>query len=181
MKRTATPPRGNIESKLASNPRRPTMDRDATVACRCRATPGCGKEMRNMSRSYTVLSVMLQLLAAGILLQTLFFKFTGAEESVYIFSTLGVEPWGRIASGVVELVAAALLLYPPTAAVGAVLGLGVMAGAILSHLLFLGIAVRGDGGLLFALAVVVFVASSAVLYLRRTQLPILGGLFEVAS
>jgi hypothetical protein len=134
-----------------------------------------------MSRNHIILSVVLQLVAAGILLQTLFFKFTGAEESVYIFSTLGAEPWGRIGSGVAELAAAALLLYPSSAAAGALLAIGLMAGAILSHLLFLGIAVRGDGGLLFALAVVVLAASAVVLYLRRAQLPVLGTYFQVAS
>ena len=134
-----------------------------------------------MSRSHMTVSVVLQLLAAGILLQTLFFKFTGAEESVFIFSTLGAEPWGRIGSGVVELLAAALLFYPGTAVYGAILAIGLMAGAILSHLLFLGIAVRDDGGLLFGLALVVLVASGGVLYLRRMQLPVLARFFEVAS
>ena len=134
-----------------------------------------------MARTHMILSVVLQLVAAGILLQTLFFKFTGAEESVYIFSTLGAEPWGRIGSGVVELIAAALLLYPATAAIGAFLAIGLMAGALMSHLLFLGIAVRGDGGLLFVLAVVVLAASTVVLYLRRSQLPVFGTYFEVAS
>jgi hypothetical protein len=117
-----------------------------------------------------IATVVLQLIAAGILLQTLFFKFTGAEESVYIFSTLGVEPWGRIVSGVAELVAAVLLLYPPTAAAGAVLAAGVMAGAILSHVTLLGIEVKGDGGLLFVLAVVVFVSSAAIAVIRRAEL-----------
>jgi DoxX-like family len=117
-----------------------------------------------------VLTGVLQVIAAGILLQTLFFKFTGAEESVYIFSTLGVEPWGRIGSGIVELVAATLLLYPPTAAAGSVLAAGVMASAILSHLTVLGIEVNGDGGLLFVLAVAVFVSSAAVAVLRREEL-----------
>jgi uncharacterized membrane protein YphA (DoxX/SURF4 family) len=132
------------------------------------------------SKPQVVLSVILQLIAAGILLQTLFFKFTGAEESVYIFSTLGVEPWGRLASGVVELVAAALLLYPATAAVGAVVAMGVMAGAIISHLTVLGIEVQGDGGLLFTLALVVFASSAVVLFLRRSALPIVGRYFAVA-
>src|SRR5688500_10699247 len=71
-----------------------------------------------LPKSHVIVSTVLQLVAAGILLQTLFFKFTGAAESVYIFTTLGMEPWGRIGSGVAELVAAALLLYPPTAAIG---------------------------------------------------------------
>jgi hypothetical protein len=133
-----------------------------------------------LSKPQLALSVVLQLVAAGILLQTLFFKFTGAEESVYIFSTLGIEPWGRIASGVAELAAAVLLLYPATAAFGAIVAMGVMAGAILSHLTVLGIEVRGDGGLLFALAVVVFVASAVVLVVRRADLPLVGRYFEVA-
>lgn len=123
-----------------------------------------------MSRTQVLVSVVLQVVAAGILLQTLFFKFTGAEESVYIFSTLGVEPWGRLGSGIVELIAAVMLLFPATAALGGLLAMGVMAGALVSHLFILGIAVQGDGGLLFALALIVFVASAAVVVLRRADL-----------
>jgi hypothetical protein len=122
-----------------------------------------------------VASWALQLIVAGILLQTLFFKFTGAAESVYIFSTLGAEPWGRIGSGVIELIAAILLLTPATVTIGAVLALGVMAGAILSHVTVLGIEVHSDGGLLFFLAIVVFTASAAILILRRGEIPVLGG------
>ena len=122
----------------------------------------------------TVASWILQLIVAGILLQTLFFKFTGAAESVYIFSTLGAEPWGRIGTGVVELVASILLLVPATSAIGAALSLAVIAGAIVSHLTVLGIEVQGDGGLLFALALTVFVASTVILVLRRTELPLVG-------
>ena len=137
-------------------------------------------DLMGLSKYQSILSVVAQLVAAGILLQTLFFKFTGAEESVYIFSTLGIEPWGRIGSGVVELAASGLLLYPPTAAVGAMLAAGSMAVAILSHLTVLGISVRDDGGTLFALAVTVFVASAVVLALRRAQLPVVGRYFAVA-
>jgi hypothetical protein len=115
----------------------------------------------------------LQLVVAGILFQTLFFKFTGAEESVYIFSTLGIEPWGRIASGVAELVVVVLILTPPTVALGALLGLGVISGALVSHTR-LGLVVRDDGGLLFGLAVIVFLASAAIVYLRRAELPLIG-------
>jgi putative oxidoreductase len=118
----------------------------------------------------TALSWTLQVLVAGILLQTLFFKFTGAAESVYIFSTLGLEPWGRYASGITELVAAGLLLVPGTAAAGAVLSIAVISGAIVSHLTVLGIEVMGDGGLLFGLAVVVLIASLGVVWLRRREL-----------
>ena len=120
-------------------------------------------------------SWILRIVVAVILLQTLFFKFTGAEESVYIFKTLGMEPWGRIGSGIVELIAAALLLVPRTRTWGALLSLGVITGALISHLTKLGIEVQGDGGLLFALAVVVFVASLALLVLHRGEIPLVGG------
>jgi hypothetical protein len=108
-------------------------------------------------------------IAAVILLQTLYFKFTAAAESVWIFEKLGAEPVGRIGSGVIELIAAALLIMRPTAWMGALLALGTMAGAILSHLTILGIEVMGDGGTLFALAVTVAVASSWVLLRDRER------------
>ena len=134
------------------------------------------------------LSWLMQLMVAGILLQTLFFKFTGADESVYIFSTVGrfvhvpgVEPWGRIGSGVIELVASVLLLVPPTAAVGALVAIGVLGGAILSHLFILGIDVQGDGGLLFGLALAAFAGSSVVLVIRRAGLPIIGQFFQTGQ
>ncbi|MBL7780434.1 MAG: DoxX family protein [Saprospiraceae bacterium] len=115
------------------------------------------------------LSWVLRIIAAIILGQTLFFKFSGAEESKYIFSTLGMEPAGRYGSGVAELIAVVLLLIPSTAAWGALLGLGVISGALVSHLTVLGIDVKGDGGLLFYLAVAVFVCCAGVLWLHRAQ------------
>ncbi len=127
-----------------------------------------------LTRTQNLLAWALQITVALILFQTLFFKFTAAEESVYIFRTLGMEPWGRIGSGVAELVAVLLLLHPRTAALGAILSLGVIFGAILSHLTRLGIVVKNDGGLLFGLAVAVFIGSAAILYIRRTQVPVLG-------
>jgi hypothetical protein len=143
--------------------------------------------VNHFSKPQTVVSWLMQLLVAGILLQTLFFKFTGAEESVYIFSTVGrflhiagVEPWGRIGSGVVELVASVLLLAPSTASVGAIVAMSVMAGAIASHFIILGIEVQGDGGLLFGLALIVFAGSAVVLILRRSQIPVVGRLFQPA-
>jgi putative oxidoreductase len=119
---------------------------------------------------------VLQAVVAVILLQTLFFKFTGAEESRYIFTTLlgEQEALGRIGSGIVELVAAVLILIPRTAALGALLALGTISGAIFSHLTKLGLVVKDDGGLLFALALVVFAASAAILLIRRHQLPLVG-------
>ncbi|MBK6993442.1 MAG: DoxX family protein [Lewinellaceae bacterium] len=121
-----------------------------------------------MIRNY--LPVALRFIAAAILAQTLFFKFTGAEESVWIFQQLGVEPWGRIGSGVAELVCAVLLLIPRTAWLGALGGLGVMSGALVSHLFILGVEVKGDGGLLFTLALVVFVCCAVTLWLRRSEM-----------
>ncbi len=122
-----------------------------------------------MSKQLNIVSWVLQLTAAIILLQTLFFKFTAAPESVYIFSTLGIEPFGRIGSGVVELIASILLLTPRFAWLGAVLGLGTMSGAILSHLAILGIEVQNDGGSLFILALVVFLSCLGILFIRRRQ------------
>jgi uncharacterized membrane protein YphA (DoxX/SURF4 family) len=125
-----------------------------------------------ISKTERTVSWVLQLVVAAILFQTLFFKFTGAPESVYIFRTLGIEPWGRYASGVAELAACVLLLIPRTAAFGALLSLGVITGAIVSHLTRLGIVVQDDGGLLFGLAVVVFLASASIVYIRRGELPV---------
>jgi putative oxidoreductase len=97
------------------------------------------------------------ILAALILLQTLYFKFTGASESVYIFSQLGIEPYGRIGTGVLELIISGLLLFKQSSLIGSILGMGVIAGAILSHIFVLGIEVQHDGGLLFMLALLVLV------------------------
>jgi putative oxidoreductase len=136
--------------------------------------------MSRLTRFQSVASWLLQLLVAGILLQTLFFKFTGAEESVYIFSAVHAEPWGRIGSGVIELIASILLLVPSTVTFGAILTLGTMTGAILTHLTVLGIEVKGDGGLLFGLALTAFTSSVVVLLIRRTQIPVLRRYFEMA-
>jgi putative oxidoreductase len=127
-----------------------------------------------LTRMQSIISWVLQVVAAVILFQTLFFKFTGAEESVYIFTTVGAEPWGRIGSGVVELIAAILLLIPSTVTVGAIISMGVAGGAILSHLTKLGIVVKDDGGLLFALAVTVLLSSAIILLIRRTEIPVVG-------
>ena len=127
-----------------------------------------------MTTPLLVVSWICRIAAAVILLQTLFFKFTAAPESVYIFTKVGAEPWGRIGSGIVELIAAILLLTPRFVWAGAFLALGVMAGAIISHLTVLGIEVQGDKGLLFFLAIAVFVTSSIALFLHRTQIPVIG-------
>ena len=136
--------------------------------------------MLHLTRTQTVVTWLAQLTVAVILLQTLFFKFTGAEESVYIFTTVGAEPWGRIGSGVIELIASILLLIPAAAPIGAALAMASMAGAILTHLTILGIDVKGDGGLLFALALTAFIGSAIVLLVRRAQIPVVGRYFELA-
>ena len=140
--------------------------------------------MNNLSKRQAAVSWVMQLVVAGILLQTLFFKFTGADESVHIFSALGqflgvagVEPWGRIGSGVVELIASVLLLVSATASMGALVAMGLMGGALVSHFVVLGIEAKGDGGLLFALALTAFAGSVIVLVLRRSQLSAVGRFF----
>jgi uncharacterized membrane protein YphA (DoxX/SURF4 family) len=112
---------------------------------------------------------ILRLIAAVIMLQTLFFKFTAAPESIFIFSSLGMEPWGRIGVGILELIAAVLILYPRTTGIGAVLATGLMAGALLSHLTKLGVVVQDDGGLLFIYALLVFVSSIILAIVYRAQ------------
>ena len=113
---------------------------------------------------------ILRIIAAGILLQTLFFKFSGAAESIYIFSALGAEPYGRIGSGIAELIVAVLILIPKTTWIGALGGCGIMMGAILSHLLVLGIVVENDGGFLFLLAVITLLCCLGLLYFNKNKL-----------
>ena len=114
--------------------------------------------------------LLLRIVAAIILIQTLYFKFSGAEESKYIFSTLGVEPFGRWFAGVSELIAATLILVPATQVFGALMGLGIMMGAILSHIFILGIVVKDDGGVLFSLAWIVLICCGLITFLQRNQL-----------
>lgn len=120
-------------------------------------------------KTVKVVSLLLRLVAAFIMVQSLYFKFSAQPESIYIFSAVGMEPWGRIGTGVAELIASAMLLIPATIAIGALLSAGVMLGAVFSHLFVLGIEVQGDGGLLFMYALLVLVASLIVLYLHRDQ------------
>jgi|SRR5208282_3117236 len=144
-----------------------------------------------VSRPVLIFSWACQIVAAIILLQTLFFKFTAAPESIYIFTKLGtfvhsyfpsasvgaVEVSARIGSGIMELIAAVLLVTPRFVWAGAVLAMAATGGAIVSHLTFLGIEVQGDKGLLFFLAIAVFVTSAIALFLHRMQIPVLGKRF----
>lgn len=114
---------------------------------------------------------VLRLIVAVVLLQTLYYKFGGHEDSIYIFTTLGLEPYGRIGIGVMELIASILILLKRTSWAGALLTVGLMAGAIFSHLTQLGIEVKGDGGQLFYMAVGTWVLSLVVLWSERKQIP----------
>lgn len=108
--------------------------------------------------------------AAVILLQTLYFKFSGAPESVYIFSQLGIEPYGRIGTGVLELIISMLLLVKSNSLIGAILGFAVISGVLLSHLFSLGIEVEGNRGLLFGLAIIVFALLLLTVILQKEKL-----------
>lgn len=124
-------------------------------------------------KSQPIVLWVLRIVPALIMLQTLYFKFSGSPESMYIFRMLDMEPYGRIGTGVAELIASVLLLIPRTTWVGAVLGLGIIAGAILSHLFILGIEIMDDGGYLFILGVVVLVCTSILVWIHREQVPVL--------
>ena len=117
--------------------------------------------------SKNILFTIARFAAAIIMLQTLYFKFSGAEESVNIFTQVGMEPWGRIATGTLELIASALLLYKAKSWLGALLALGLMGGAIVMHLTLLGIEVQNDGGYLFVLAMLVFACAAVVFILQK--------------
>jgi len=132
--------------------------------------------MQSLSKPLRILDWILRLTATVILAQTLWFKFTAAPESVYIFDKVGLGAPGRIGSGVAELIAAILLVIPRTAWLGAGLAIAVMGGAIMSHLTVLGIDVMGDHGELFGLAVTVALCSAIVLFLHRRDIPFIGKL-----
>ena len=112
---------------------------------------------------------LLKLTVAIILVQTLYFKFTASEESVYIFSALGIEPYGRIGTGIAELIAVILILIPRTSLFGAIMGCGVMVGAIFAHLFVLGIEVKNDGGTLFILALITFLCCITLVFKDKTK------------
>ncbi|TMI83874.1 MAG: DoxX family membrane protein [Bacteroidetes bacterium] len=123
-----------------------------------------------MANFSTIGTWILRILAALILLQTLYFKFSASPESIYIFSKLGMEPWGRISIGILELIAGILILVPVTTPFGALLAIALMSGAIFFHLTKLGISVQNDGGQLFIYAVLVLVSSTVLVIIYRSEL-----------
>ena len=123
-----------------------------------------------------IVFLILRLLVAVILIQTLRFKFTGHPDSIYIFTQTGMEPYGRIAIGILELIAAILILIPKTIWLGALITLGILSGAIFFHLTKIGIEVHGDGGTLFYMALSTFILSGIILWFERKKLPIIGAM-----
>lgn len=128
------------------------------------------KSINNTVMKKEILIWILRIAASVILLQTLYFKFSGAEESIYIFTALGVEPYGRIGSAIAELIVVILILIPKTTWIGALSGIGVMTGAILSHVFVLGLVVKDDGGLLFSLAIITLLCCLGLLYFNKNKL-----------
>ena len=122
-------------------------------------------------KKYTFL--ILRIIVAIILIQTLRFKFTGHPDSIYIFEKVGLEPYGRIGIGVLELIAGILILIPKTIWLGALLTVGVIGGAIMMHLTRLGIEINNDGGILFLTAVVTFILAAIILYKVKKDIPFL--------
>lgn len=124
-----------------------------------------------LSRGQTIASWVCRIIAAAIMIETLFFKFTGAPESIYIFSKMNLEPWWRYGQGIWELVASILLLMPRTVWAGGVLTLGAIGAAIVSHITVLGIEIQGDGGLLFSMAWTAFLSGTVATFLHRREIP----------
>ena len=117
----------------------------------------------------SILSLVLRIGIAIIFIQTLYYKFTAHPDSVHIFSALGAEPFGRIGLGIIELITAILLLIPRTKLWGILIGLGIISGAIFSHLLVIGTEVKGDSGGLFLLAIIVMIASLILIFIHKDE------------
>ncbi|WP_340074441.1 DoxX family protein [Leptobacterium sp. I13] len=117
----------------------------------------------------TTITNVLSIIAAIILLQTLYFKFTAHPDSVYVFTLLGLEPYGRVGLGIIELITAGMLIYPKTTTYGSIIGVVILSGAIASHLTVLGIVVRDDHGILFVLALIAFICCVAILWIKRQE------------
>jgi hypothetical protein len=129
------------------------------------------EDAETLTRAQLTVSWICCLIAAGIMIETLFFKFTGAQESIYIFKKMGTEPWWRWGQGIWELLASICLLTRRYKWAGGILGTGAMLAAILSHMTWLGYSIQGDHGLLFGMAVVSFLSCATVMFLHRHEIP----------
>ncbi|MFY7672439.1 DoxX family membrane protein [Tenacibaculum sp. MEBiC06402] len=123
----------------------------------------------------TRLPLILKIIAAVIMLQTLFFKFTGAQESIDLFTKVAGEneQLMRIGTGVLELIASILLFIPRRVWLGAALTVGLMGGAIFSHLTKIGITHNNDGGTLFMMAVITLISGGILLFFNKKDIPFL--------
>lgn len=119
------------------------------------------------------LSLALRIIVAVILLQTLRFKFLAHPDSIYIFTQVGMEPWGRIGIGVLKLIASILLFLPKKIWMGAGLATGLMAGAVMMPLTMIGIEVKDDGGTLFYTAIATLILSLIILWGKKKNIPFL--------
>ena len=117
----------------------------------------------------SLLSFVIRIAISLIYLQTLYFKFTAHPDSVYIFSKLGLEPYGRIGIGMLELIVAILLVLNKTKLLSIIVSLGIITGAIASHLLVIGITIKEDHGGLFTLAIIIFTLNIVLIYLHKTD------------
>ena len=123
------------------------------------------------------LFILIRIIVAIILLQTLRYKFTGHPDSIYIFTKIGLEPFGRIGIGVLELISAILILIPRTVWLGSLLTLGIISGAVLMHIMQLGVEINNDGGRLFYMAISMLILSGLTLWNQRNKIPIIGNRF----
>lgn len=127
-----------------------------------------------------ILDWALRLIPAAILAVALPAKFLADPGAVAMFTRLGAEPSGRLATGVFEAIAVLLLLLPGATIYGALLTGGLMSGAILSHLAVIGIAPDGDPSM-FVMAATAFVTAGALAWRRRREIPLIGQLLAADS
>ena len=132
-----------------------------------------------MSGKAKIVSWILQLVVAALLGMTMLAKFTSATEAVTLFSALGIEPWGRYTVAVIELIGVLLILIPWTVPLGSVFAMGFGVGAMLTHILPTGVGIEfnGDGGTMFTMAIILFLASTVIAVFRRRQMPVIGAMF----
>lgn len=123
--------------------------------------------------------LFLKIIAAIIMLQTLFFKFTGAQESIDLFTKLAGEnePYLRIGTGLLELIASILLFTPKKTWLGAGLTIALMGGAIFGHLTKLGIEHNNDNGALLTSALITLIAGAILLFINKKDIPFVGEKF----
>lgn len=131
------------------------------------------------SKITNIVSWIAQIIAVVIMGQSLFYKFTAHEESVAIFTDINMEPYGRILIGVLEVFACLLLLKRSSAHYGALLGFGIMGGAVIGH--FTQIGFEGARGQLGAMAFLVMICCAVILFIRRMELPFVGSALRASK